>query len=302
MRGVFGPILTTGVVLVTAAVVAANPVMGANSDIQIRPIDLSSVPADMFDQAFLDAIAPASPGATGPLAALKGLVGALAADAAYLGRNGVTRMSTAGGDGRDGLSPAELSDLAGIRPATPSPTQAPGVDPDRVAVQALAATAAGAHNATPLIAGESAGPIGPEALSATAHDIVNVELPKTLDAVASLVSAVPLTPPVIADSISALGQRLADLPVGASVANSSSAGDSPESAWVDPSRRSTQPLSAPAAPPRLSASPGAEGDPAGGGTSQGMHRPWRPGAKKPGSGFSRGSGGVRAATAPSPAR
>lgn len=292
MRRVFGPILATGVVLVTAAVVAANPVMGSSADVQIRSVDLSSGTADTFGQDFYDALAPASPRASGPLAVLKDVVSALVADAVYLGRNGWAQAFTAAGDlttpGGDLMA---LSDLAGIRPADPAPNSAPPVDPVPVAAPAPASGGGNTHATVPVAAVLPPQGIGP---ATAAHDLVSVQLPRTLDAVASMVAAVPLAPPVVADSISALGHQLASLPVAGS-SNSSSAGDAP-------GRFSRTPQ---AAPPLLSSGPGSDdsagsADPVGGGKVSPIRRPWRSDQNQrgpAGSGES-GDGGGNSASSP----
>lgn len=95
MPGLLGPILTTGVVLATAAVVVANPVNAPRADVQIPAVGLSSGSGDavdMLDEDFLRAIAP-EPASTGPVAVLNELVAALVASAAYLGRNAVVSPS-----------------------------------------------------------------------------------------------------------------------------------------------------------------------------------------------------------------
>jgi hypothetical protein len=96
--GVFGPILTTGVALATAAVVVANPVNAPRADVQIPAVALSSGSGDaidMLDENFLRAIAPEQE-STSPFAVLKDLVTSLLASAAYLGRTAV--VTPLGGD------------------------------------------------------------------------------------------------------------------------------------------------------------------------------------------------------------
>ncbi|MFM9035866.1 MAG: hypothetical protein ACKOQ4_16565 [Mycobacterium sp.] len=272
----FGPIIATGVVMVTAAVVAANPVMGSSADVQIRSVDLSSGTAETSGQDFLDALAPASPGASGPLSVLKDVVSALVADAVYLGRNGLSQAFTAAGDAAaPGQDLAALSDLAGIRPADPAAPSAPPAGPVQVVAQAPEPGVGGSHATVPpadLLPAQGMGP------AYAAHELVSVELPRTLDAVASVVAAVPLAPPVVADTISAVGNRLASLPVAGSQ-HSYPAGDKSDPVLAG-GRVSRTPVAD--QPPLLSAGPGADdsadsADPVAGGKLSPIHRPWRPG-------------------------
>ena len=46
MRGVVGPVLTTGVALAAAVVVVANPVIPPRSDVQIPSVQLSAGTGD----------------------------------------------------------------------------------------------------------------------------------------------------------------------------------------------------------------------------------------------------------------
>ena len=97
MRRAIGPIVTTGVAMVAAGVVVANPILAPRGDVQIPAVSLSAGTADnMLDQSFLDAIAPAPPQSNSPLSVLKQLVSALAADATYLGKNAIIDAFVAG--------------------------------------------------------------------------------------------------------------------------------------------------------------------------------------------------------------
>lgn len=99
MRRVFGPIVTTGVSLMAAGVVVANPIAAPHSDVRISSIQLSGstdATGGMLDEAFLNAIAPAPPESTNPFSVLKSLVSALAADATYLGKNAIVDAFVAG--------------------------------------------------------------------------------------------------------------------------------------------------------------------------------------------------------------
>lgn len=99
MRRVFGPIVTTGVALMAAGVVVANPIAAPHSDVRIPSIQLSGstdATGGMLDEAFLNAIAPAPPESTNPFSVLKSLVSALAADATSLGKNAIVDAFVAG--------------------------------------------------------------------------------------------------------------------------------------------------------------------------------------------------------------
>lgn len=99
MRGVIGPILTTGVSLVTAGIVVANPIVAPRADIAIPAVQLSAGNSEtigMLDQAFLDAIAPGPAGSSNPFSILKQLITGLASDATSLGRNAVFDAFVAG--------------------------------------------------------------------------------------------------------------------------------------------------------------------------------------------------------------
>ena len=309
MRGVFGPILTTAVVVTAAAVVAANPVMGSRADIQIRPVDLSSGSADMLDPDFLKAIAPSSSGTGGPLGVLKDLVNALVADAAYIGRNGVQALGSGAG-AADTADLASPSDLFGLWPATPaapvSPQQAPA-DPGQVAAQALASIAGETRNTdVPAVAGPPVSPEVTQAAVRNAYELVSVELPHTLDSVAAMVASVPLAPPVIANTISALGQQLASLPAARTALDSSSAGDTPDTATAPAvTGRQGQASGGPTASPPASPDSGGAGTTGssggvtksvGGGKLFPLHRPWRPGKPKQGPNVDGNAGGTGGGT------
>lgn len=87
MRRAMGPFLTTGVALVAAIVVVANPVTPASRDMQISTTQLSTSPGMLtpFDKSLLNAITPQFPPAgIGP--ALAQILAALAADADRISR------------------------------------------------------------------------------------------------------------------------------------------------------------------------------------------------------------------------
>jgi len=99
VRNVVGPILTTGVSLVTAGIVVANPIMAPRADIAIPAVQLSAGNSEtigMLDQAFLDAIAPGPAGSSNPFSVLKDLITGLAADATSRGKNAMVDAFVAG--------------------------------------------------------------------------------------------------------------------------------------------------------------------------------------------------------------
>ena len=151
VRRAIGPIVTTGVAIVVAGVVVANPVVVApHTDVRIPAVKLSGssdATGSMLDQAFLDAIAPGPAASTNPFSVLKQLITSLAADATSLGKNAIVNAFVAGVTavsepeltasalpyGSDGLfGPAAVApppDFAGIAAAA----QAAGIDPAAVA-------------------------------------------------------------------------------------------------------------------------------------------------------------------------
>ena len=99
MRRVIGPIMTTGVALVTAGVVVANPITAPHADVQVPAVRLSSGTDEtggMLDKAFLDAIGPSPSESDNPFAVLRLLVTSLAADATSLGKNVIVDAFVAG--------------------------------------------------------------------------------------------------------------------------------------------------------------------------------------------------------------
>ena len=99
MRRIIGPIMTTGVALVTAGVVVANPITAPHADVQVPAVRLSSGTDEtggMLDKAFLDAIGPSPSESDNPFAVLKLLVTSLAADATSLGKNVIVDAFVAG--------------------------------------------------------------------------------------------------------------------------------------------------------------------------------------------------------------
>lgn len=155
MRRAIGPIVTTGVAIVVAGVVVANPVVVApHTDVSIPAVKLSGssdASGSMLDQAFLDAIAPGPAASTNPFSVLKQLITSLAADATSLGKNALVNAFVAGvtavsepeltasalpyvSDGLFGpAAAAPPPDFAGIAAAA----QAAGIDPAAIANEVL---------------------------------------------------------------------------------------------------------------------------------------------------------------------
>lgn len=143
MRRAIGPIVTTGVVLVGAAVVVANPLVTKPHDVTVPAVHLSAgagtgAPQGMFDKALVDAIAVDTGDSTSPVSVLKQLFASLAADASLFGGKAVSEVLPHG------------------QAATPPPSQAPSASP--VDVNTLAALM---QPALPAPA-SPAGQIGPE--------------------------------------------------------------------------------------------------------------------------------------------
>ena len=135
MRRVVGPILTTGVALLAASVVVANPIVVPRADVQIPAFTLSAgndETGGMLDPAFLNAIAPAPSESDNPFSVLKQLITSLASDATSVGRNAIVDAFFAG---VAAVSQPELS-------AASAPYAAPPVDPYPANLPALAASLA----------------------------------------------------------------------------------------------------------------------------------------------------------------
>ncbi len=130
VRGAFGPILTTGVALAASAVVVANPVVPARSDVQIPAVQLSAGTGDalgMLDEDFLNAIAPAPPESTNPFVIFRDLITSLAADATYLGTSAIVDAFVAGATA---VTQPELtaSSVPYVAPSQPAETTVPVLD------------------------------------------------------------------------------------------------------------------------------------------------------------------------------
>jgi len=95
VRKAMGPVLTTGVALVAAAVVVANPVAPPVRDLQISTTQLSTSPEALipFDKNLLKSISQPSP-ASNFNAALAQILGALAAEADRIGTEVNSDVST----------------------------------------------------------------------------------------------------------------------------------------------------------------------------------------------------------------
>jgi hypothetical protein len=90
-----GPIVTTGIALVGAAVVVANPLVTAPHDVSVPSVRLSAgdgAANGMVDKALLDAIAVDSGDSTGTVGVLKQMFAALVADASLFGGKAVSEV------------------------------------------------------------------------------------------------------------------------------------------------------------------------------------------------------------------
>lgn len=135
MRRVVGPILTTGVALLAACVVVANPIIVPRADVQIPAFTLSAgndETGGMLDPAFLNAIAPAPSESDNPFSVFKQLITSLAADATSVGRNAIVDAFVAG------LASVTQPELT----AASDPYAAPPVNPYPANLPALAASLA----------------------------------------------------------------------------------------------------------------------------------------------------------------
>jgi len=134
VRRTLGPFVTTGVALLGATVVVANPVLTPPNDVRIPAVQLSAgadAPLSMFDRAFLDAIAPDPPDSTSPAGVLKQLLDALAADASLIGRRAVAEAFSTGAEfvGPPALTAASAPFIPAIDVSAPVDTTASPVTP-----------------------------------------------------------------------------------------------------------------------------------------------------------------------------
>jgi hypothetical protein len=207
VRRVIGPILTTGVSLVTAGVVVANPIVAPRADVAIPAVQLSAGNTEtigMLDQAFLDAIAPGPAGSSNPFVVLKDLISGLAADATSMGKDVIVDAFVAG---VAAVSPPELT--AASSPyvpfaATPVPDFSAIIDPDdlSVLVPSMADVAAAAADSREFVANDIA-PVVRELVTSLAADVEYVSngLIEAAFAVGALVAHEPI---LIARTITAL--------------------------------------------------------------------------------------------------
>jgi hypothetical protein len=207
VRRVIGPILTTGVSLVTAGVVVANPIVAPRADVAIPAVQLSAGNTEtigMLDQAFLDAIAPGPAGSSNPFVVLKDLISGLAADATSMGKDVIVDAFVAG---VAAVSPPELT--AASSPyvpfaATPVPDFSAIIDPDdlSVLVPSMADVAAAAADSREFVANDIA-PVVRELVTSLAADVEYVSngLIEAAFAVGALVAHEPI---LIAKTITAL--------------------------------------------------------------------------------------------------
>ena len=178
VRGIVGPILTTGVALVAASVVVANPILVPRADIQIPAFTLSAgndETGGMLDPAFLDAIAPVPTESDNPIALIKQLITSLATDATTVGRNAIVDAFVAG---VAAVSQPELT-------AASAPYAVLPVDPYPVDLPALLAPIAPGFDITSL------NPVAPFVPTATVDPALAASVaPAVREIVSSLVADV----------------------------------------------------------------------------------------------------------------
>jgi hypothetical protein len=136
VRRAFGPIVTTGVALVGAAVVVANPLVTKPHDLTVPSVRLSagaSAAHGLFDKALVDAIAVDPGDSASPVGVLKQVFTSLSADAGQLGGKAVSddpaitpppaQTTAAAPDDRGAsASPGNISGLAALmQPVLPAP-------------------------------------------------------------------------------------------------------------------------------------------------------------------------------------
>ena len=207
MRRVIGPILTTGVSLVTAGVVVANPIVVPRADVAIPAVQLSAGNAEtigMLDQAFLDAIAPGPAGSSNPFSVLKDLISGLAADASSMGKDVIVDAFVAG---VAAVSPPELT--AASSPylsfvGAPVPGFPAITDPHDLSalVPAMSEVAVAAADSSEFVANDVA-PVVREFVTSLAADVeyVSTGLIEAAFAVGALVAHEPI---LIARTLTAL--------------------------------------------------------------------------------------------------
>ena len=222
MRRAIGPIVTTGVAMVAAGVVVANPILAPRGDVQIPAVALSAGTADnMLDKSFLDAIAPAPPESNSPFSVLKQLVSALAADATYLGKNAIVDAFVAGVGAVTGpdLSPVTGTYVPPVAPPPPVSSLAPVVVPPpdlsalmpavtphvdaSVLSSTISSVPAELANVTSTFINGSVVPVVQGVVSAIAYDATYVGK-NVLTAAFAVGAAVAAEPGLISDTLKAL--------------------------------------------------------------------------------------------------
>jgi hypothetical protein len=190
--------LTTGVSLVTAGVVVANPIVAPRADVAIPAVQLSAGNTEtigMLDQAFLDAIAPGPAGSSNPFSVLKDLISGLAADATSMGKDVIVDAFVAG---VAAVSPPELT--AASSPyvplaATPVPDFSAITDPRDFSalVPSMADVAAAAADSREFVANDVV-PVVRELVASLAADVeyVSTGLIEAAFAVGALVAHEPI--------------------------------------------------------------------------------------------------------------
>jgi hypothetical protein len=186
VRKAMGPILATGVALVTAAVVVANPLAPPARDLQISTTQLSTNPEALipFDQNLLKSISQPSPDFTFN-AALAQILGALAAEADRIGTEVNSDMSIASASAASGAPPA----------STPlSADAAPGATPNGTPSTSTTVVAAAAAADTPIMQ---------QVVSEIATDTAYLGN-KVVDAAYAAVTAIVSTPDLIFKAVKAV--------------------------------------------------------------------------------------------------
>src|SRR5262245_17025130 len=218
MRAVIRPVVATGVALVGAAVIVANPVMLPSADVAIRA---QQSPAEvrrdlyLFDPAFLEALAEESPQPTEPMEPLPRLVAAMTGDEAPVSREAIARAYAAGvavasGPSLTGSSVPNLP--AGAGPSNPMADQA------QVFQQTLQDLVDGVQHvgADVVAAAFAAGAVAAAMPALIADPLTSAKIGDLAAALYSAVSAVvaPLGPPALAlDAIRAIIEnRVAAVP------------------------------------------------------------------------------------------
>ncbi len=218
MRRAIGPIVTTGVAMVAAGVVVANPILAPRGDVQIPAVALSAGTADsMLDKSFLDAIAPAPPESSSPFSVLKQLVSALAADATYIGKNAIVDAFVAGVGAVTGPELGSVTNTY-VPPAAPLPTAPVVVPPPdlsslipatvphvdtSVLSSTISSVPAELANATTSLINGSVVPVVEQVVSAIAYDATYVGK-NVLTAAFAVGAAVAAEPGLIGDTLKAL--------------------------------------------------------------------------------------------------